>query len=62
METWQELRARHVQELDNLILSTLRENDGVIAAAARQLSVTPSHLRKVISTRKLMEVYAQWTS
>lgn len=62
METWQELRARHVQELDDLIIAALRENNGVIAAAARQLNVTPSHLRKVISTRKLMEVYVQWTS
>jgi transcriptional regulator with GAF, ATPase, and Fis domain len=57
METWQELRARHVRELDDLIIAALRANDGVIAAAARQLNVTPLHLRKTISMRKLWEVY-----
>lgn len=55
METWPQIRARHEEERDELIVQMLRETGGNSHEAARRLNMNLSYMRARVAKHKLRD-------
>lgn len=55
LETWPQIRARHEEERDALIVQMIRETDGNSHEAARRLNMNISYMRARVAKHRLRD-------